>query len=245
LTFPEVAGSQDFAYLGRFRRPLAFDGLVGHAVMMGGVKRLAHGVDPLEAFLGKYVEEGAGHLLHVLTAAVGQCQVGRVQNGQELFYQRGSRVFDDLALLALDAFAVIVELGLQPEQSIQVLITLAGHIARPVVNRRRSCCPSGPTGLARLAEPDAVPAGLRPFLAGVRLYGQFLCPRPAGGAGPGFAANIWLAKIWLAKIWLAKIWLVKLWPAKLWPAKLWLAGLWPGRSTGRRVMAALVSFVAH
>ena len=103
-----------------------------HGVVLLGVERLALRVDPLEALLGKDVEKGARHLLYVLAAPVGQCQVGRVQDGQQLFNQRGRGILDHLALLALDALAVIVELGLEAEQSIEVLVPLVAPVDRSV-----------------------------------------------------------------------------------------------------------------
>ena len=60
---------------------MPLDRLMGHGVVVGGVKRLALGVDALEAFLGKNVEKRARHLLYVLTTSVGEGQVGRVQYG--------------------------------------------------------------------------------------------------------------------------------------------------------------------
>ena len=116
---------------------MPLDRLMGHGVVVGGVERLAFGVDALEAFLGKYFEEGARHLLYVFPAAVGEGQVGRIEHRQQFFHQRGGRVFEDLALLALNALAVVVELSLEAEQSVEVLIALArgvpgaGLIGRP------------------------------------------------------------------------------------------------------------------
>jgi hypothetical protein len=103
---------------------------MGHGVVVGGVERLAFGVDALEALLGKYFEKRARHLLYVFPAAVREGQVGRIEHRQEFFHQRGGRVFEDLALLALYALAVVVELSLQAEQSVEVLIALAPGVPR-------------------------------------------------------------------------------------------------------------------
>jgi hypothetical protein len=40
------------------------------------------------------------------------------------------RIFDDLSLLAVDTFAVVVELGLEAEQGLEVLVALARQVSR-------------------------------------------------------------------------------------------------------------------
>jgi hypothetical protein len=98
---------------------------MGNRVVVLRVETFALWDDPLEALLGKDVEQSTGNLLYVLTSAMCQCQIGRIQDGQQLFHENGVGSFDYLPLLAVNALAVVVELGLEALQGLEVLVTLA------------------------------------------------------------------------------------------------------------------------
>jgi hypothetical protein len=103
---------------------------VGYSLVVLRVEALAFRVYALKAFLGKDVEQRACNLFYVRTAAMGECQVRRVQHREQFFDKGGGGIFDRLTLLALNTFAVVVKLGLEAEQGLEVLVALARQFAR-------------------------------------------------------------------------------------------------------------------
>jgi len=103
---------------------------VGYRLVVLRVEALAFRVYALKAFLGKNVEQCACNLFYVRTAAMGECQVRRVQDREQFFDEGSVGIFDYLPLLALNALAVVVELGLEAEQGLEVLVALARQFTR-------------------------------------------------------------------------------------------------------------------
>jgi hypothetical protein len=98
---------------------------VGYRLVVLRVEALAFRVYALKAFLRKNVEQRACNLFHVRTAAMGESQVCGVQDREQFFYQGSVGIFDYLPLLTVNAFAVVVKLGLEAEQGLEVLVALA------------------------------------------------------------------------------------------------------------------------
>jgi hypothetical protein len=98
---------------------------MGYGLVVLRVEGLAFRVDAFKAFPGKDFEQRTCNLLHVRATTMGNGQVGRVQDRQQLFHEGGSGIFDDLSLLAVNAFAVVVKFGLEAEQGLEVLVALA------------------------------------------------------------------------------------------------------------------------
>jgi hypothetical protein len=103
---------------------------VGYRLVVFRVEALAFRVYALKAFFGKNVEQRACNLFYVRAAAMGECQVRRVQDREQFFYKRGVGIFDYLPLLTVNAFAVVVKLGLEAEQGLEVLVALARQFTR-------------------------------------------------------------------------------------------------------------------
>jgi hypothetical protein len=101
---------------------------MGYRLVVLRVKVLAFGVNALKAFLGKDFEQRTCDLLDVGTSTMCERQVGRVQDREQLFDKSCRRIFEYFSLLAVNALAVVVKLGLEAEQGLEVLVALARHL---------------------------------------------------------------------------------------------------------------------
>ena len=108
-------------------------GLLQHGLGHGGVERLAGGMHPLEPFGlqgRKQAVVQLGQRAGVGIGLVGERHLERVQHGQQLVDQSFAGPVGRRVLIALHALAVVLEVGLQPAERVEELVTLVRQLCR-------------------------------------------------------------------------------------------------------------------
>ena len=176
---------------------------LAHRLVGVGIEGLAHRVDPLEALLGQDIVQLAGHRhqgapvsrLGVPEVLGGQIQ--RVQHGQHLLHQ-GHRGAGHLIGLLLDhPLLVVLELGLQTSEGVEVLVALVEGqgqrivLGEHVVHRRTHVGGIEDFGVGHLVAL----AALRGTAMGLVVRTRPGAMGVIGRAGPGARAGILIPPI--------------------------------------------------
>src|SRR5713101_6122995 len=120
---PPVAGAHDFRYFGLAG---AVAGFVRNRVMHGRIEWTVQRVDSLKTLAFQRVEESGPDLLDLFSAAVGDGQISGVEHRQQLLDQTLGGPLEVFGLLAKHALLVVLEVGLQPPERVEIVVALLG-----------------------------------------------------------------------------------------------------------------------